>query len=460
MNSHPYTLVQLQREVKEQIHNSFAGGRWVVAEIGQLNNASTGHCYLELVEHNESSGQLAAKCQATIWRNSLSGITRRFQSSTGYQLGAGMKILALVQVNYHELYGISLNITDIDPSFTIGEMELKRREIIKKLTSEGLLERNRAIGAPILMQRVAVVSSSKAAGYGDFCNELLGNEYGYYYNITLFNAIMQGAEAEESIISALEQIYDNYESYDCIVIIRGGGSKSDLACFDSYPISEMIAYSPLIVISGIGHDRDESIADMVVAKALKTPTAVARFLIDQTIERDNQLSESGQFIREIFYQELKSREQELSGQTRNIERILNFSVKEQSLFFARSEQSLKHISLGRLKDEFNLAEGNLKSLSQCSKELIDREQNSTESVISSLKELTNQIVSGANSTVQMQQLECDSFDPKRIFEMGYSFAKISGRVLRSTKEAKIGDKIDVKLRDGILEADIININNG
>ncbi|MFI3315819.1 MAG: exodeoxyribonuclease VII large subunit, partial [Rikenellaceae bacterium] len=358
------------------------------------------------------------------------------------------------------LYGLSLNISDIDPSFTIGEMEMQRREIIKKLKEDGDLERNSQIGFAQLVQRIAVVSSSKAAGYGDFCNELLHNEYGYHFNVTLFNATMQGSDAEESIISALEQIYDNHTEFDAIVIIRGGGSKSDLICFDSYPLAQMIAYAPLAVISGIGHERDESIADMVAAVALKTPTAVARFLIDYSLEKENQLDEIAEYVKDIITQEIKSQEERLSIFTLNIERILSMSVKEQSVYFAKSEERIKNIVQNIIKQRVTALDSTADRALNAATQLIDKNSLMLSTTLEEAERVALKMLSDASNKLEMQRLQNEAFNPQHIFEMGYTFAKLKGKVLRSTKDAKVGDTIDIKLKDGALEANITNINNG
>lgn len=262
------------------VNAAFDSFIWVTAEISEIRTASNGHCYLELVEKSKKTSTIVARQRATIWNQRWWLMKETFEVTTGQTLKAGIKILVCIQVQMHEAYGMSLNIVDIDPSFTLGEMALRRQEIINRLTEEGMIDMNKELEMPIIPQRIAVISAKNAAGFGDFCHQLENNEYGAKFYIHLFPATMQGEKTESSIIEALNIIYNNVELFDVVVIIRGGGGVADLASFDSYDLAVNIANFPIPVIVGIGHERDNTILDIVAHTSVKTPTAAAALLID------------------------------------------------------------------------------------------------------------------------------------------------------------------------------------
>ena len=262
------------------VNTAFDSFIWVTAEISEIRTASNGHCYLELVEKSKKTSTIVARQRATIWNQRWWLMKETFEVTTGQTLKAGIKILVCVQVQMHEAYGMSLNIVDIDPSFTLGEMALRRQEIINRLTEEGMIDMNKELEMPIIPQRIAVISAKNAAGFGDFCHQLENNEYSAKFYIHLFPAAMQGEKTESSIIEALNNIYNNVELFDVVVIIRGGGGVADLASFDSYDLAVNIANFPIPVIVGIGHERDNTILDIVAHTSVKTPTAAAALLID------------------------------------------------------------------------------------------------------------------------------------------------------------------------------------
>lgn len=274
------SLLELNRQISEVVNAAFDSFIWVTAEISEIRTASNGHCYLELVEKSKKTSTIVARQRATIWNQRWWLMKETFEVTTGQTLKAGIKILVCVQVQMHEAYGMSLNIVDIDPSFTLGEMALRRQEIINRLTEEGMIDMNKELEMPIIPQRIAVISAKNAAGFGDFCHQLENNEYGAKFYIHLFPATMQGEKTESSIIEALNNIYNNVELFDVVVIIRGGGGVADLASFDSYDLAVNIANFPIPVIVGIGHERDNTILDIVAHTSVKTPTAAAALLID------------------------------------------------------------------------------------------------------------------------------------------------------------------------------------
>jgi exodeoxyribonuclease VII large subunit len=280
MNS--ISLYDLNKQIGSVLKTSLLAGVWVHAEINSINVQRVGHCYIELIEKDETTGSIVAKSRANIWSNIYKSISAYFIAETGKTLSAGMKVAFCVDVTFHEVYGISLNVVDIDPTYTLGESARKKAQVIKKLEEDGIIDMNKMLSIKLLCKNIAVISAEGAAGYGDFCHQLENNAYGYKYNITLFNSIMQGEKAEASILESLDKVLERLDEFDVLVMIRGGCAVSDLDCFDSYLLSASLAQFPLPVLTGIGHTRDVSVVDMVAKLPLKTPTAVADFIINHT----------------------------------------------------------------------------------------------------------------------------------------------------------------------------------
>jgi len=325
------SLYELNHQIARAVSERFASPVWVTAEIAQLGVASNGHCYLELIEKNANSGATTARCKAIIWANRWPLIKMTFEQGTGGQaLAAGIKVLVMAQVTMHEAYGFSLTITDIEPTYTIGEMQRKRQEIIRRLTDEGMIDANRSLPLPRPTQRIAIISADTAAGYGDFCHQLANNEWGLHFYTHLFPAKMQGEQTEKSVIAALDRIYSHYTLFDAVVIIRGGGAVADLNSFDSYELALNIANFPLPVIVGIGHERDSTVLDIVANLSVKTPTAAAAFLIDRmadelsTLENlQNLMADALRDRMEAEQAQLKQFEQTVQGQHLSIGRHLS-----------------------------------------------------------------------------------------------------------------------------------------
>ena len=282
----PIGLYQLNNLVKQTLKESFTEGILIVAEIADIKENRSGHCYIELVEKREEDDAIIATARATIWAFTYRLLKPYFETTTGKSLQRGMKVLVRVEVVFHEVYGYSLNIRDIDPTFTIGDVERKRKEILDRLEQEGVIHMNRELELSPLPKVIAVISSPTAAGYGDFVDQLHRNPFGYAFHTKLFPAVMQGENTTASVIAALERVYEYDSLFDVVVIIRGGGSQTDLGSFDSYELAANVAQFPLPVIAGIGHERDETIVDRVAFKSVKTPTAAAAFLIEQFQARE------------------------------------------------------------------------------------------------------------------------------------------------------------------------------
>jgi len=292
------SLLALNSLVRAAIEQSLDDEYWLEAELSEARLASNGHFYVEFVQKDDSGRTLVAKARGVAWARTYNIIAPLFERATGERLRAGMKVRVLVSIEFHELYGYSLTIQDIDPTYTLGDMAQRRREILARLEADGILEDNCQLPLPTLLRRIAVVSSASAAGYGDFCDQLLNNDYGLYFSLRLFPAVMQGANVEESVLAALAAICDEADSYDCVVIIRGGGATSDLSDFDTYNLAAAVSQMPLPVIVGIGHERDETVLDFVAHTRVKTPTAAAAFLIDYQAQHLVRLEELSRRIRQ------------------------------------------------------------------------------------------------------------------------------------------------------------------
>lgn len=309
-----YDLLTLQREIREGLFELFPDRVWVKAEIASMQVRTNGHCYLELVQ-SERGVQLA-KVKAMIWSSRFKFLSAFFEQASGTRLAAGQQIMARAQVNYSELYGLSLVIDDINAEFTVGDAELKKRQTIERLEKEGFMELQKELELPALPYSLAVISAPDAAGYGDFCRHLEENEYGFVFKVTLFPATMQGAAAPQSVSEALSAI--DPKQFDAVLIMRGGGSRLDLACFDDYDMAAAIARCPIPVYTAIGHDRDHSVADMVAHAFVKTPTALADEFIDLYAQEDERLTYLANRLKLAFANKISSRLSTLDALERRI----------------------------------------------------------------------------------------------------------------------------------------------
>lgn len=396
---------------------------WVAAEISELKVNYSGHCYIELVEKADepaatsprggraSSSVPRAQARAVIWRSQHAMLSAYFEAETGSKLAAGMKILAKVLVSYHELYGLTLQIVDLDASYTLGEVQRQRQMTIKRLQADGVWDMNRETAMPMLVQRIAVVSSASAAGYRDFMNELRSG--GYAFRTELFDAVVQGAAAEESVTAALSAIAERAEEFDAVAMIRGGGSATDLSCFDSYLICSYVAQFPLPVITGIGHDKDTSVADMVAHKALKTPTAVAAWLTDRMARIEAWLDESARRLHDTAV--TTTRNERL-----RLERLASDTAREGGMYVERCRSAL-----GLLREQTAAAALRIVEIGRARLETADG------------------MVEGRS--------------PQRIMRMGFAVVRSGGRALLSTEGLRAGERIEVELCDGALDADITSI---
>ena len=303
-----YTLSELCQAIEQVLQFELGDTYWVRAEIASLTER--GHCYMELVEKAKNN-TVAAKLRATCWQQVYHLLSAYFATETGQTLSVGMKVLLQVEVSFHAVYGLSLNVVGIDPTFTLGDLARQRQLTIQRLQEDGVMDLQRALTIPSLPRRIAVISAADAAGYGDFCHQLLSNSSGFLFRTQLFPAVMQGDQSPASIIAALEQIAYQVEQYDVVVIVRGGGATTDLRNFDDYSLAFHCANFPLPIIAGIGHTRDVSVVDMVVHTSVKTPTAAAEWLISAMQEQADRLAELQLRLQRIAQHAIRKQQHQL-----------------------------------------------------------------------------------------------------------------------------------------------------
>ena len=319
-------LLELQNRLKQGIEGLFSSRIWIKAEISAVKARTGGHCYMELSQSDDKG--LVAKASAIIWSSRFRFISPYFESVTGSPLKEGMTVLVEVQVNYSQLYGMSLIINDIDPEYSLGVRALERQKTIERLQAEGLMDLQKELALASLPYRIAVISAEDAAGYRDFMRHLHENPYGFAFEPVLYPALMQGVDCPDSIIAALDAVNESEEKYDVVMILRGGGAKLDLACFDDYDLAAVIAQYPLPVLTAIGHDQDHHVCDMVAYEYLKTPTALADFLLEMYEDEDARLSSFASRMRLAFTGRLAAMETSVANL--NV-RIRNASVTKVSL---------------------------------------------------------------------------------------------------------------------------------
>lgn len=446
------TLTELQQGIKATLSRSWGGWLWVIAEINDLKVNVSGHCYLELVDRPEGEESPTATMKGVIWANDAGRVISRFEADAGMELQAGMRVLMYARVSYHEVYGISLYVKDIDPEYTVGQMQRQRNLTIERLRQEGLYELNGSLEAPLVMQRVAVVSSDKAAGYRDFMRELESNEYGYRFDVTLFGAVMQGAGAEASVMAALEQIELRSDSFDAVVIIRGGGSVTDLSCFDGYSLAAAVARMSLPVVAGIGHDKDISVVDMVAFRSVKTPTAAARFFIDQMRRFDEGLESAAEFLGMTMRDAIEREREHIDLLSHSLRRKTDESIAMQMRLLDRAEVMLQRDSVRYIDDRLKVVSVMLGDVGLLWRRGCDVCQQALTTAEERLKTAAYRRLDDADAYMERIAGGVEAFEPRRIFALGYGMVRRGGRSLRSVDDASVGDNVEVALADGVLHA--------
>ncbi|QIK54211.1 exodeoxyribonuclease VII large subunit [Dysgonomonas sp. HDW5B] len=404
------SLYELNNLVRRVIANTFTQSFWIRAEMSDVRVAQNGHCYLEFIEKDSKNRNIIAKARGSIWANVFRLLKAYFESETGQAFSSGLKVLVQVSVEFHELYGYSLNVHNIDPTYTLGDQARNRALILKQLEEEGVLTLNKELELPTVTNRIAVISSPTAAGYEDFCNQLENNTDGFVFYAHLFPAIMQGERTEESIISALDRIYEHVDKFDAVIIIRGGGATSELSSFDSYLLAANCAQFPLPIITGIGHERDDTVLDIVAHTRAKTPTAVAEFLIKRI-----------QSAAIVMYELQES-----------IITSTNRKLTEETVFLNTLATHFSYIIKDNTKDQLNKINTFTERLKNATKRVIQEEKH----------RLTN----------KEQFLKLIS--PENILKKGYTLTIRNNKIVKSSLELKEGDTITNRFYDGDVVSEV------
>ena len=432
MKTTPLSLYELNNLVRQTIELGLPRTYWVKAEIAELRE-NAGHCFMELIEKDPKYNTPVARASAKCWRQTWGAMKPYFEHTTGQRLTTGMKILVEVYAQFHEAYGFSWIVNNIDPTFTLGDMARRRQEIINQLKAEGVLDLNKQLRLPLFTQRIAVVSSQTAAGYGDFIDQLLNNAHSYQFSTTLFPAVMQGEGIEKSIISALNSINERYEEFDCVVIIRGGGATSDMAGFDTLELAENVANFPLPIITGIGHERDECVLDIVSHTRVKTPTAAAALLVDNLHAVDRRIDEARQRLAALTTSTLEGEKKRIARITEGIPvRYMTLRTRHEARIAMLTGQLEKHTAI---------------AIANAARRLAHMEEKTATAARHLLQ----------TQLMRLETLEkqADLLDPQRLLKRGYSITTLNGKALRDPKDAKPGDNIVTRLEKGTITSTII-----
>jgi len=452
-------LSELNRDIRQALKGHFSNALWVVAEISEIKLNSSGHCYLELVEKDTTNDKVLAKARANIWAYSYRLLKPYFETTTKRSLEAGLKIMVLVQVEFHEVYGLSLNITDIDPTYTLGDMARQRAETIARLQAEGVFDMNKGIELPLVIQKIAVISSATAAGYEDFCEHLLKNDSGFYFQIKLFPAVMQGEEAVDSIISALEKINNQSDKYESVVIIRGGGSQLDLSCFDNYWLAFNVAQFPLPVLTGIGHEQDESVTDLVANISLKTPTAVADFILSKAIEIDAYMQDLKLQFTDYISHRMSDENSKLMVLSLKFGPRINsiLQKKEKQLVSLNNSLQLDWQKFHRQQIS-KLAFLNMQSRNSMQYR-INRSEQKLGFLSGRIRPLLRNYFKSQNSELQNFEELNEMLNPQNVLKRGFSITYYNGKPVRDSSSLSEGDIIENKLEHGRVRSKVSQDGN-
>lgn len=469
-------LSELNGLVKKAVGEAFTAPVWVIGEISELKTNRSGHCYLNLIEKEQNGDAIVAQARATIWSYTYRMLRPFFESTTGQQLTEGLKVLLSVSVEFHELYGYSLNIRDIDPTYTLGDMARRRREIIARLQSEGVAEMNKELDLPLVPQKIAIISSSTAAGYQDFIDQLTNNPAGYHFDLKLFPAIMQGNQAESSIIGALEQIYLYENFFDAVVIIRGGGSQADLSCFDNYNLAYFITQFPLPVITGIGHEKDDSIVDMVAHTRLKTPTAVAEFLISGVAQFDLHLDEINKQFIEIVTDLIAGSKNDIEQITRMIapltrekiskannnlnqtiwklDKAVKKFIQNRNYQLERKEETVRHEFKNFAQLQLRILERTTRTLSGTLRQITIAKHDQLTRKMQRSERRFKSAISDSRHYLELSLQMANLTDPNKILARGYSITTYNGHALKDVNLVNSEAIIETRLYNGHIISEV------
>ncbi len=473
------TLVELNDLIKDALIDAFPATLWVVAEVSELKENRSGHCYLELIE--KEGNNIVARNRATIWSYTYRMLKPYFETTTGQLFTQGIKILVQVSVEFHSAYGLSLNVRDIDPVYTVGDLALQRKEIIMRLQEEGIFSMNKELELPLVPQKIAIISSKTAAGYQDFVHQLENNERGFRFYTHLFEAYMQGVEAVPSIVAALERIFTYDDFFDAVVIIRGGGATADLSCFDNYDLAFNITQFPLPVITGIGHEKDDTIIDMIAHTRLKTPTAVAEFFISGMEQFEDRLLDLETEIITGVRGKLEAQQEELEQVVEFIDTSVTSFINEKRNQLARTgnvlSQKVSRYTFSKnyaLKDVRHRGQAAVAVWKTGQKNVLEQKQRALKRITDEAlqKEQVNLIrhktvlINEARQRLRIEQERIylnknivRLLSPENVLKRGYTLTLKQGRIVKSANGLRVGEELDTRFADGEIKSRIIKKEN-
>jgi exodeoxyribonuclease VII large subunit len=502
-SSKQLTLYQLNQKIRQTLERGLPEKYWVVAEVSSFSRHTNGHCYMELTDKDAVTGS-PAQAKGTLWSKRAQSILPPFEAATGQRIHKGMKVLLQVSVRFHEQYGLALDVCDIDPNYTLGDIARRKQETLARLQKEGLLERNKTLTLARVPQRIAVISSATAAGYGDFIHQLENNPQGYSYKYTLFKAVVQGQDAPLSICAALQAITLQWRNFDAVVLIRGGGSQNDLNCFDEYEVAAAIGRMPLPVLTGIGHERDETIADLVAHTRLKTPTAVASFLLDRSSQLETDLETTHNSILALANRAIRGRIEDLDRATQAIHKTTAALLRQRKLklaqaegaiaatprvYLARNNASIAALQKGivagtqkqlksqesaldltgqKLEGKSNIMlrkadqalDHHIHCISTGANEQLTRRNMSFARLTGKLKFAVKDWVHSAEHRLAMSDTKVKMLSPERQLRRGFSLTYIDGKLLRSVEQLKEGVQLSTQLVDGKIASTVNEVSAG
>ncbi len=468
------TLSELNKQIGEVLESAFPKGVWVVGEISELKENRNGHCYLELIE--KQGNEIIARSRATIWSYTYRMLKPYFETTTHQFFTSGIKILVQVSVEFHSAYGLSLNIKDIDPVYTVGDMAMQRREIVERLKAEGVFEMNKELQLPLVPQKIAVISSATAAGYQDFINQLENNKQGFRFYTKLFQATMQGMETVPSIMSALERIFQYEDFFDAVVIIRGGGATADLSSFDNYDLAYFITQFPLPVITGIGHEKDDTIVDLVAHTRLKTPTAVAEFFIAGVERYFDRLLELESEIVRLTRETLGEKQATLERVAIDLNQLVSRFIGDRQVELTRSGNQLhrmvgqftfkKEHHLGKMKHQlqssvllwFSYHENQIGKKRTAIKHAVDDSLLKKDSALILVKDQlgakTEKRLIKERERIHYNENTVRLIDPVNVLKRGYSITFSNGKLIKAARQLNVNDELETRFATGKVKSKI------
>ena len=431
-NNRSLSLVELNTLVRRSIRACLPDEYWVQAELSDVRGNYSGHCYLEFVQKDAKSNALVAKARGIIWSNVYQLLKPYFERETGQAFVSGIKVLVKVTVDFHELYGYSLTVVDIDPSYTVGDMVRRRKEILRRLEADGILTMNKELELPELLQRIAVISSATAAGYGDFCNQLIHNSFGFIFYPKLFPAVMQGDQVEKSIISALDKIYASGILWDAVVIIRGGGATSDLSGFDTYDLAAHCAQFPIPIITGIGHERDDTVLDLISHTRVKTPTAAAEFLINHQRQTAEHLEDLAAFFSETIPERIRQEKERLERYVSRIPSQVQMRLQREAF---RQERFTKRMEMAwqtrLVREQYRLQ------------------------VEQRLMVAAGRRLEQERHRLQLLEQRVQAASPDLLLKRGYSLTLKDGKAITDVAQLQVGDEVETRLAQGTFRSKVL-----